>query len=227
MRWAQLSDEVALLQFPLRALGIDFGRNTTLLRLRDGRVIVHSSGPFRDEDVADMRRFGEPAWLLDATLAHDTFAKEARHALPNVPYFAPEGFAKASGVATRLLTAPPPEWLDQVDVLPLDGLRLTHEHAFFHRASRTLVLADLLFHFSSHIQGWPRFFVRHLMGLPQLVGISAFFRMLIRDKAALASSMRAVLEWNFGRIVVAHGAPVVDDAKSVLIEALRARKIIH
>jgi hypothetical protein len=76
MTWRQLSDDVVVMSFPWRTLGIDFRRNVTLLRLSDGRVVIHSTAPFTDEDIAAICRFGEPAWLVEATLMHDTFAKE-------------------------------------------------------------------------------------------------------------------------------------------------------
>jgi hypothetical protein len=74
--WRPLADDVALISFPWRALGIDFKRNVTLLRLGDGRLIIHSSAPFTEQDVVNIRHFGQPAWLVDATLMHDTFTKE-------------------------------------------------------------------------------------------------------------------------------------------------------
>jgi hypothetical protein len=73
--WRQIADDIVVMSFPLRAFGIDFRRNVTLLRLSDRRVVIHSSAPFTEQDVAAIRRFGEPAWLLDATLMHDTFVK--------------------------------------------------------------------------------------------------------------------------------------------------------
>src|SRR6266567_3713093 len=90
--WRQIADDVVVMSFPLRAFGIDFGRNVTLLRLADGRVVIHSTAPFSQKDIAAIRRFGEPAWLLDATLLHDTFAKKRRAALTDLPYLAPSGF---------------------------------------------------------------------------------------------------------------------------------------
>lgn len=162
------------MSFPWRTLGIDFRRNVTLLRLSDGRVVVHSTAKFTDEDIAAIRRFGEPAWLVDATLMHDTFAKEARTRLPEISYLAPKGFTKTSGVPTEPLWPPPAAWAEQIDVLKIDGARM-NEHALFHRRSRTLVVADLFFSFPSETRGWPRFFMRHFMRLPRLFGISAFY----------------------------------------------------
>jgi hypothetical protein len=74
--WRQIADDVMVMSFPLRAFGIDLRRNATLLRLADGRVVIHSTASFTQNDVAAIRRFGEPAWLVDATLLHDTFAKK-------------------------------------------------------------------------------------------------------------------------------------------------------
>ena len=103
----QIAPDVLLMTFPWRALGIDFRRTVTLLRLSDGRVVIHSTAKFTDEDIAAIRRFGEPAWLVDATLMHDTFAKEGRARLPGIPYLAPKGFTERTGVPAEIIVAAP------------------------------------------------------------------------------------------------------------------------
>ena len=221
-----LAEDVALISFPWRALGIDFNRNVTLLRLADGRLIVHSSAPFTEEHVATIRRFGEPSWLVEATLMHDTFAKEGREAFPDLPYLAPEGFAKAGAISTKPLCPPPSDWSGEIDVLKLDGVR-SNEHAFYHRRSRTLVVADLFFSFPNDTQGWPRFFVRHIMGLPRLFGTSSIFRLLVlRDRDAFKRSLSVLLALDFERLVVAHSEPIEKSAKRVVEQALRDMKLL-
>ncbi len=222
-RWIQLADDVALLQFPWRVAGIDFRRNVSLLRLRDGRLIIHSTAPFDPEDLATIRDFGEPAWLVEATWMHDTFAREGRAPFPDLPYLAPKGFSETSGIATTSLLSPPDEWIGEVETMEIAGLRWNHEHVFFHRGARVLVLADALTHFPPETRGWPRFFVHHLMRLPRLVGTSIFFRMIIRDRTAFARSMRKLLEWDFEQIVVGHGEPIQKGAKTIFAQALRDR----
>jgi hypothetical protein len=226
MEWREIAAGVAVMQYPLRALGIDFRRCVTLLRLADGRVVIHSSAPFTAEDVAAMRRFGVPSWLVEATLMHDTFARPVSTVFPDLPYLAPDGFAKLSGIPTRPLYPPPSDWAGEIEVLKVEGLRKTDEHAFFHRASQTLVLADLLFHFPADSRGWPRFFAQHIMRLPRLSGISAFFRLMIRDREAFSLSMKKMLEWDFEQIVVGHGEPIQNDAKRIFAQALRDRGFV-
>jgi hypothetical protein len=224
--WRQLADDVALISFPWRTLGIDFRRNVTLLRLGDGRVIIHSSAPFTEQDVAAIRYFGQPVWLVEATLMHDRFAKEGHQAFPDLPYLAPEGFAEASGISTTSLYPPPLEWAGEIDVLKIDGVR-SKEHALFHRRSRTLVVADLFFSFAEDIGGWRRFFVRHFMRLPRLFGVSGFFHLFaVRDKEAFKRSVNALLALDFDRLLVAHSEPIDKDAKRAVEQTLRDSELL-
>ena len=226
MEWREIAPGVAIMQYPLRAFGIDFRRYVTLLRLTDGRLVIHSTAPFTAEDVEAIRRFGEPSWLVEATLMHDSFARQASAAFPHVPYLAPASFAKLSGVPTLPFDPPPPDWAGEIEVLKIDGLRKINEHVFFHLGSHTLVLADLLFHFHADSRGWSRFFAQRIMRLPQLSGISAFFRLMIRDQKAFALSMEKISQWDFDQIVVGHGEPIQNDAKLIFAQALRDRGLV-
>lgn len=218
MQWQQLGPDLALLKYELRRFGIDFGRVVTLMRLRDGRLALHSTAPFAPEDVAAIRRFGEPAWLVEATTLHDTFARTAQLAFPGIPYLTPAPFV---GLAAASLNPPPRDWTGEIDLIRIEGLRRIDEYAFFHRASRTLVLADLLFHFPAEMPGWPRFFVKKFMRLPHLLGISFLFRSMIADQERFARSLEKILAWDFNQIVVAHREPIVAEARSVFVRAVR------
>jgi hypothetical protein len=111
-------------------------------------------------------------------------------------------------------------------VFKLDGVR-SNEHAFYHRKSGTLIVADLFFSFPKDIQGWPRLFVHHFMRLPRLFGISAFFRLFVlRDRDAFKRSLNALLTLDFERLVVAHSEPIEKDARRVVEQALSDSKLL-
>lgn len=223
--WRQLADGVALISFPWRTLGIDFKRNVTLLRFGDGRLIIHSTAPFTQEDLAAIRSFGQSAWLVEATLMHDTFAKEGQKAFRDLPYLAPDGLTETTGIPSRQLSPPPSDWAGEIDVFKLEGVR-SNEHILYHRRSQTLVVADLFFSFPNEIKGWPRLFVRQFMRLPRLFGISAFFRLFaLRDKEAFKRSIEALFALEFERLVVAHFKPIEKDAKRIVEQALLDAKL--
>src|SRR5215210_5101633 len=222
----QIAENIWLLRYPLPVLGQDFGRTVTVVRLTSGKLVIHSTAPFAAADIQSIRQVGEPAWLLDATLFHDSFAKEGCRAFERLPYLAPSGFRTVAEVQTRPLIPPPSEWNGELEVVALAGMPKVQEHVLFHRSSRTLIVCDLFFNFGQISSGGMRFFVRHVMRLRNGIGMSFFFRLMIRDRAAFRESLRPILAWDFARLVVGHGKMIEEDAQKVFREELAARNLL-
>ena len=217
----KIAENLWTLRYPLSLLGADVGRRVTVVRLWSGELVIHSTGPFSADDIVAINALGKPAWLVEATNVHDTFAREGSTAFPLARYFAPPGFEKFSGIPTESLATPPRDWGGELEVLPLGGVPRVHEHAFFHRPSRTLIVADVLFNVGSEMSAWTRLLLRLVAGLKGGPGVSRIFRKLaIRDPAALRASLRKVLEWDFDRVIVAHGNVIETDGRRALTQAL-------
>jgi hypothetical protein len=149
---------------PLGILGANFGRTTTLIRLQDS-LLIHSSAPFSTATFRAILALGTPAWAVEATLAHDTFTHSLATLLPDVPWFVPQGLKTPPSAECHSLAHVPGEWRDHLDVIKIEGTPLTEEHAFFHRPSRTLIVADLIFNLSPSSNFWTRLVLRSLSGL--------------------------------------------------------------
>jgi hypothetical protein len=221
LKMKSLAENVWVLPYPLRLLGGDLGRMVTIARLGSGELVIHSTGPFTPEDVAAISRLGKPGWLMDVMLRHDTFSKRGREAFPALPFLAPEGFSRVVGFPTEPLSPPPAAWGNELEVLRLEGMPSMEEHAVFHRPSRTLIVADLLFNFGPDVSGWTRFLLLCAVGSEHHPGMSRPFRMAIKDKAAFQRSVQALMRWDFDRIIVGHGAIIETDGKRQLGEALK------
>jgi hypothetical protein len=218
----KLSENLWVLPYSLRLLGGDLKRAVTIVRLRSGDLVIHSTGPFTPGDVAGILRLGKPGWLLEAMLQHDTFAQRGRQAFPEIPYLAPDGFADAVGFPTEPLIPAPSTWGEELKVLRLDGNPSMQEHVVFHPLSRTLIVADLLFNFGPDTPGWTRFLLLAAVGARHHPGMSRRFRMSIKDKAAFQRSVETLLAWDFDRIIVGHGEIIETDGKRLLRSALKA-----
>jgi hypothetical protein len=216
-----VADHLWIRRYPLVLLGTRIGRVVTVIRLRTGRLLIHSTAAFANEDVAAIRRLGEPGWLLEATLFHDTFARHGQTAFPDLPYLAPEGFGRLAQVCALPLVAPG-EWDGELELLPLNGMPKVRETALYHRPSRTLVVADLVFNFGPATPAWTRLFMRCAGGLKCAPGMSRFFRMMIRDRHAFQQSLQRLMQWDFDRLIVAHGEVIETGAKEKLKQALAA-----
>jgi hypothetical protein len=209
------------MRYPLSLLGVSIGRNVAIIRLANGKLIIHSTAPFTSGDVGAIRTLGEPGWLLEATLFHDTFAKHGRSAFPALPYLAPEAFAKSTGLDTcpvdEIISA---AWGNEISVLKLEGIPKLQEHVVLHRPSRTLIVADLVFNLGPTASRWENFVRHRLMGIHRFPAMSRFFRMTIREPLAFETSIDTLLSWDFDRLVVAHGEVIATGAKRALAEAL-------
>ncbi len=212
----QVANGLWVMRFPLSLVGAQIGRTVTLIRLGSGKVIVHSTAPFAPGDVEAIRELGEPGWLVEATLFHDTHARAGRRAFPGIPYLAPDGFTASTRIRTQSLALPPADWAGEIDVLPVDGMPKVHEHVFLHRQTRTLIVADLVFNLPPDAPGWTRFFMRWVSGMRTFPDISRIFRLCIRDRTAFAHSLKQILACDFDRMIVGHGRVIEADARQQL-----------
>lgn len=217
-----LAENLWLLAYPLKMLGADLRRNVTLIRLRSGKMIIHSTAPFSHEDVTAIRSLGEPGWLLDGILRHDTFAKEGRLAFPDIPYLAPEGFSELVGFATTTIVPPPIEWIGELLALEIQGAPEARDTALFHVPSRTLILTELVFNFDGNEPIWTELLLRAAVGGEHHPGMSRPVKAGIKDEVAFQSSLATILEWDFDRVIVGHGDVIEHDGKSKLRAALAA-----
>ena len=213
--------EVWMMSFPLMTLGVDLQRNVTILRLASKKLIVHSTAPFSADDVASIRQLGEPGWIVEGLLRHDTFATQGTKAFPGVPYLATER-AELDGVGAESVFPPPAEWGDEVAVLPVNGVPSFGEIAMLHRPTRTLIAGDLLFNFP----GKQDLVKKVFLNLGAVVGkydpgVTRPFKRAIEDEMAFVESVRAILEWDFDRIIVAHGEPIRSGGKEKLRTTLK------
>ncbi len=208
--------------FPLKVLGVDIHRVVTVLELEVGTLMVHSTAPFGVGEVAAIRGLGDPVWLVDALLRHDTFAAEGRAAFPEARYFAPPGFDAGEGSVTESLGMPPQEWTWEIEVLEVDGVPDFGEFVMLHRASKTLVVGDLVVNFPDGDGLWSELmFKLGAVGGHTQPGVTRPFKHAIEDEAAFLKSLETILGWDFERIVVGHGEPVLTDAKAKLRRAFR------
>ncbi|MEM9016159.1 MAG: hypothetical protein AAGC68_04035, partial [Verrucomicrobiota bacterium] len=166
-----LSENIWFQHFPLRIMGMKLGRTTTVIRLESGRTIIHSTGPFEGIHISSIKDLGDPGWLVEATNFHDTFAKAGRESFPDLPYLVPDGFPGADDLRAIPLEAPP-EWVGEVEVIPLRGMPKINEHFLLHRPSRTLIVADLVFNLPPETDWWTRNLLGLLSGMKKYPGNS-------------------------------------------------------
>lgn len=217
----QVDGNIWIKGYPLSIFGTRHGRNVTVIRLNDGRLIIHSMAPFPAADIQGIHAIGEPAWLLESMLLHDTYAREGREIFPDIPFLGPPGFGSVVKFPVEPLYPAPEDWAGEIETLPIRGAPKLEEIAVLHVPSRTLILADLIFNFPTEERGWDRFFHRHIAGFKRYPGMSRIFKMFVTDKVAFRESIDTIAAKDFDRVIVGHGNIIETDGKELLLRGLR------
>lgn len=217
-----LDKNLWLLTYPLNLLGVNLRRNVTIVRLSSGKLVIHSTGPFSGEDVVLISSLGEVGWICDVMLRHDTFSKEGRASFPDVPFLAPEGFAQTQEFVTHTIVPPPPEWTGELEAIELQGVPSLRETVFFHRPSRTLIVADLVFNFPYNEPLWSELMLKAAVGSKHYPGMSRAFKLAIKDENSFQKSIGQMLEWDFDRVIVGHGDVIETGGKEKVVGVLRS-----
>lgn len=201
----------------IRFGGLPLWHRMTLVRLAGGGMIIHS--PTRiDEELADeIRSLGPVIAVIAPSWWHDLYLVNCLHAFPSARLYVAPTLARwrPSLPFTDLLTSSNPSvWGDDLEQVSVQGIGLfLDEIAFYHRASRSLIVADLLFNFSDRDAPLTRFLASIVIGPYPGCRFARMYRPFILDSSRFRASIEHILDWDFKRIIVAHGAVVQDDGK--------------
>ncbi len=203
----------------LRHLGVGLlPTRTTLVRLRDGSLVVISPPPGLDaRTLRAIDELGRVGAVVIPNSFHYLYADEIRRHHPKAPLWAAPGLRqRVPGLRIDAeLGAPPPEaWAGELELLVLGPMDHVSEVLFFHVPTATLILTDLAFHMVRYPRAFDRLFWR-ASGIPRGFGSGRTTRsMLLGDRALASRTLSRAMDWPFERIVVSHGDVVERDARS-------------
>jgi hypothetical protein len=197
----------------------------TVIRLASGKLMLHSPCSITPEIAKELSTLGPVAYLIAPGNFHHLNIPSAQAAFPDAKTWICPGVEKRSrglkydGV---LGDEAPLEWAGEIDQALVQGSRLMREVAMFHRASRTLILVDLIENFSDatpHIGGILKLCFKYIFRMWGTPRPAPEYQMGWGDREAAAKSLRRILEWDFERIVLSHGNLIDGDAHRVAASA--------
>lgn len=215
-----VAENIWLLQQPLSFFGAQVGTRSTVIRLSDGRLWIHSPGPELPGVYKQLRQLGEVAYLVAPNAFHHMFLPKALQMFPEAVAYGTQGVQKKHPRLSLepLETLPAESWNGEIEKLSVKGLRLD-EQVFYHHASATLMLTDLLFNMRGE-----DFYTRLMLTLEGVQDKLACTRLvaflLLKDRDALRQSCEAILDWDFERIIMCHGETVETEAQAAFAQAM-------
>ena len=205
---------------PLRFLGMELGARMSVLRLGDGGLLLHSPVRLDPHLRAELDGLGPVRALVAPNRFHHLFVADYLAAFPDARGYAAPGLERKRadlGFYDVLDDEPPPLWAGRLDQLVFRAMPILNEVVFFHPATRTLIVTDLVFNVQRAESAIDRVLLR-LDGVYRRVAIGRVERRFVRDRRAARAAIDRVLAWDFDRLVLAHGDVLEHGGR----EALRA-----
>jgi hypothetical protein len=195
-----------------------------VIRLGDGGLFLWSPIALTPSLQATVEALGTVRYLVAPNKLHHLFLGEWKAAYPWARMYAPPGLARRRrdlAFDERLEDAPPALWRAEIDQTFIKGSFALTEAAFFHRASRTVLITDLIQCFPPDwFKGWRRWVARRAGIVGPKPGTPIDFRTSFTNRRAFRESVDRMLAWKPERLIVAHGPLVEHDAAGYIRQAL-------
>ncbi len=197
------------------------GARMTIVRLRDGSLLLISPLDLSPQLRVEIEALGAVRVLLAPNRFHYLCLDEYSKAFPDAQIFV-ERSVKADGLRVNGTLGDQADelWSDVLDQVIFQGNNLEQEVVFFHRDSRTLIVTDLCFNLRHDHNPLQRI-AKSLLDIHNRFGPSRLSRVLTRDRKAARVSLERVLQWDFDRIIMAHGEVLQSGGKTAMQKAFR------
>jgi hypothetical protein len=220
-----VAERIWLCPYPVRMAGTRFEARMTVIRLNSGALLLHSPCAIAPALAAEIVALGPVAHIVAPGNCHTLHIASAQAAFPDAKTWICPGVEtkrpklKYDGI---LGDVAPPDWRGEIDQVLVRGTRIMREVAMFHRASRTLILVDLIENFTDATPGTGgalKFWFKHVFRMWNRPRPAPEYRLGWGDRRLAAQSLRRILAWDFQRIVLSHGDLVAHDAPDVAARA--------
>ncbi len=217
--------EVWAADMPVSKGGFDFGARMTVVRLPQGELWVHSPIALDPNLKTALAVLGPVRHIVAPGRFHYEHLAEFAQAYPEARLYCSPGLAgklKVERPPKVLTSHPEPDWQGVLDQSPFRGSPLYEEVDFFHPATGTLIVTDLLFNIPQEKARPSTRFWSTVWGITGGVSPSRSFRFFAWDRQAVRESIERIDTWEFDRIILSHGEIVERDAKNAFEKAFAA-----
>jgi len=217
---------------PFSRFGImPVGGRSTAIKLKSGDVWVMASTPLCAETKKTLSQLGPVKYVVGADIEHHLFLAEFHKAYPDAKLVSVEEVVdkkkheglKFHGHWGDSSQDPKFGFEDEIQSCYFSGFK-NKDVAFCHQASKTLVVADLLFNFPAKEQYSKSWFPSNPLA-NFLHPYSTLHQRMVwtlgLDREAMKRDVRTVAGWDFEKVIPCHGDVIEQDGNKAWRQAYK------
>jgi uncharacterized protein DUF4336 len=213
----------------VQVFGFHYPTRMAVLKLSNGDLFVWSPIAISDDIRAEVDKLGTVRHIVAPNSLHHLSLLEWQAAYPNAKLYAPPKLRdkrKDIDFDDDLGDVPNPDWAGEIAQVVVQGNLITTEVVFFHIKSGTVLFTDLIQQFPDNwFSGWRRAIAKLDLMVGPEPSVPRKFRVAFTDRKAARNSLEQIIAWPAKQVLLAHGAPVMTDAKGYLARAFRWLKV--
>ena len=216
-------DAIWVSERPIWFSGVRLRSRTTVVRLEDGGLFVHSAPEPTPEWCAAVDALGDVRWLVVPNCFHHLGATASATRYPSATLVGPQSAMRRNGDLELKLDIDDDAFrsaLGELDVVPFRGCRFLDETVFFHRPTGTLVAADLMISATPR-DHWTWRWAGRITGCYQRARVPPDVRKNTRPSDEVARSIERLASLPARRLLVAHTDPIEERPLERIADAWR------
>ncbi len=218
-------DKIFIDEIPLKFYGMQLGTRMTVIRLANKKLFLHSPTKLNSSLIDQLQKFGEVSFIVAPNKLHHLYLDSYVKQYPNAIFYAAPGLAKKRKdihFSGNLYDHPNNEWKDELDQMIFKGCAFMEEVFFFHKSTKTLIVTD----FIQSMHAYHNFFERIIGRIGGVYNNPSPPRdlrlMLYLDRKNTRKSIQRINQWNFDKIIIAHGKLITQNAKEIFNNAFKS-----
>lgn len=221
-----IADDLWIADSTIAASGLALPIRMTIVKLSGGGLLLHSPTRFTAELADEIEALGPVEHLIAPTFAHWMHLADWKRAFPNAKTWGVPGLRDRAQVRNAgtpidldLEDEAPSEWQEDLEQLLVRGGGGFVEAVFLHRASRTLLLADLIENLeAAKLPPVTRLLAQVFLGTRATTALHVRAAVMLGGDVAKAA-VRSLISWEPERVILAHGESFDSDAAQRLRKA--------
>ena len=193
--------------------GFPYPTRSVVVKLASGDLWVWSPVALTDKLKTELEVLGPVRHLISPNKLHHLYLQDWIKEFPDVQVWGPESTVKKRKdliFQVPLTDEEPSSWKDEIDQYWINGSFFIDEMIFFHKESKTAILADLSQNFSEdflkkHWSWWKRIFAQ-MWGITEAKGLAPLeMRLTWYKKSGDSSRLKRLIAQNPENVIMAHG----------------------